>query len=338
MRSSRPWARTSPKDVTTGVVYFTVTSPDADTLTGASVDPTVAGMAQLHETVMDNGSMSMHEVESVPLEAGKSVTFAPGGYHLMFIGIAAPFEQGKRVKGTLVFEKAGKVEVEYAVEAIGAMGVSIIGANCGRGTDEMRVIAAEMAEARPAGVFLMTQSNAGLPKLVGDEFVYDGTPEVMADWARDMRELGIDSYRFSIAWPRILPDGTGAINPKGLAWYERFVDALLEADRVRREALQVLETARSKKNQLAAQIPKAPKDEKAAKLAEKGVEVGQQGDVLAHQAPQHLLDVRHRRVQVQHLRPHLLPAHERQQLLRQPRPALRLCEIPLARSATPPTF
>jgi 5-methyltetrahydrofolate--homocysteine methyltransferase len=79
-----------------------------------------------------------------------------------------------------------------AVEAISAMGVSIIGANCGRGVDEMRTIAAEMVEARPAGVFLMTQSNAGLPKLVGDEFIYDGSPQVMADWAAEMRELGID--------------------------------------------------------------------------------------------------------------------------------------------------
>ncbi len=63
---------------------------------------------------------------------------------------------------------------------------------CGRGVDEMRIIAAEMVEARPDGVFLMTQSNAGLPRLVGDEFLYDGTPEVMVEWARDMRALGIN--------------------------------------------------------------------------------------------------------------------------------------------------
>lgn len=84
------------------------------------------------------------------------------------------------------------VKPSQAVETVSALGAQVVGANCGRGVDEMRVIAAEMAEARPAGVFLMAQSNAGLPKLVGDAFVYDGTPEVMADWARDMRELGID--------------------------------------------------------------------------------------------------------------------------------------------------
>ncbi|MCX7004637.1 MAG: GH1 family beta-glucosidase [bacterium] len=44
-----------------------------------------------------------------------------------------------------------------------------------------------------------------------------------------MQQLGLRAYRFSISWPRILPDGTGAINEKGLAFYERLVDALLAA-------------------------------------------------------------------------------------------------------------
>lgn len=84
------------------------------------------------------------------------------------------------------------VKPSQAVETIAALGVRVIGANCGRGPDEIRVIAGEMAEARPAGVYLMTQSNAGLPKLVGDHFEYDGTPEVMEQYARDMRDLGIE--------------------------------------------------------------------------------------------------------------------------------------------------
>jgi beta-glucosidase len=43
-----------------------------------------------------------------------------------------------------------------------------------------------------------------------------------------MKELGLASYRFSISWPRIIPDGRGPVNPKGLAFYERMVDAMLE--------------------------------------------------------------------------------------------------------------
>ena len=45
-----------------------------------------------------------------------------------------------------------------------------------------------------------------------------------------MAELGVKAYRFSIAWPRVQPTGSGAFNEKGLAFYERLVDGLLERD------------------------------------------------------------------------------------------------------------
>ena len=69
---------------------------------------------------MDNGVMKMRmHGNGIEIKPGQTVEFKPGSYHLMFVGISQPVEQGKRVKGTLEFEKAGKVDVEYAVEAIG---------------------------------------------------------------------------------------------------------------------------------------------------------------------------------------------------------------------------
>jgi len=67
--------------------------------------------------------------------------------------------------------------------------------------------------------------------------IEDGaTGDVACDHVRRYREdvdlmsrLGLDAYRFSIAWPRVLPRGNGAINEAGLAFYDRLVDALLEA-------------------------------------------------------------------------------------------------------------
>lgn len=49
------------------------------------------------------------------------------------------------------------------------------------------------------------------------------------DDVRMMRDIGVKAYRFSVAWPRIFPDGTGQPNAKGLAFYNRLIDALLEA-------------------------------------------------------------------------------------------------------------
>ncbi len=79
-----------------------------------------------------------------------------------------------------------------AVAALAAEGVDAIGANCGRGPEEMATIASQLAGARTEGVLLVAQSNAGLPQVVGDHFEYDASPAVMADHARELRTLGID--------------------------------------------------------------------------------------------------------------------------------------------------
>jgi 5-methyltetrahydrofolate--homocysteine methyltransferase len=79
-----------------------------------------------------------------------------------------------------------------AMQHLSDLGVKIIGANCGRGVDEMRVIAKELVDARPPGIFIITQSNAGMPKLIGDTFFYQGTPEEMGRFAVEMQDLGIN--------------------------------------------------------------------------------------------------------------------------------------------------
>lgn len=79
-----------------------------------------------------------------------------------------------------------------ALRRLAELGVKIIGANCGNGPDEIRRVIGEMAAARPEGVFLMAQSNAGLPKWVEGHVHYDGTPEVMAEYALDMAAMGVN--------------------------------------------------------------------------------------------------------------------------------------------------
>ena len=84
------------------------------------------------------------------------------------------------------------VSPEQAVVELSNMGADVVGANCGRGFEEMETIASKMAEARPEGTLLFMQSNAGLPELVGADFVYNGTPEGMAELAGTLKSVGVD--------------------------------------------------------------------------------------------------------------------------------------------------
>jgi 5-methyltetrahydrofolate--homocysteine methyltransferase len=79
-----------------------------------------------------------------------------------------------------------------AVAHLAAGGADAAGANCGRGPDEMEIIAAQMVGARPSGLLLVAQSNAGLPHVVGDHFEYDATPGDLAAHADRLAGLGID--------------------------------------------------------------------------------------------------------------------------------------------------
>mgnify|MGYP003342752079 FL=1 len=79
-----------------------------------------AGRFEIHEMKTENGVMTMRGIPGgLEIKPGQTVEFKPGGYHVMFMDLKTPLQQGRSVKGTLVFEKAGTVEVEYAVEAMG---------------------------------------------------------------------------------------------------------------------------------------------------------------------------------------------------------------------------
>jgi periplasmic copper chaperone A len=80
-----------------------------------------AARVEMHESLEEDGVAKMRQIESgVEVKPGETVEFAPGGKHLMFFGLRQPLTKDERLKGELTFEKAGKVEVEFAIEAAGA--------------------------------------------------------------------------------------------------------------------------------------------------------------------------------------------------------------------------
>lgn len=115
-----PWARATPGGAKVGGGYVKITNNGAvpDRLIGGSLP--LAGTVEVHEMAMDNNVMKMRRVDGIEIKPGQTIELKPGGYHLMFMQLKEGLKAGETLKGTLVFEKAGVVEVEFKVAPIGA--------------------------------------------------------------------------------------------------------------------------------------------------------------------------------------------------------------------------
>jgi copper(I)-binding protein len=72
---------------------------------------------------VNNGVMTMAPLPNgVTIPAGGTVAFKPGSYHVMFVDLKHPLKQGDHVKAKLTFERAGSVDVDFHIEAMGATG------------------------------------------------------------------------------------------------------------------------------------------------------------------------------------------------------------------------
>jgi periplasmic copper chaperone A len=121
LQIEHPWSRVVPKgaDVAVGYLEIKNTGTAPDRLIGGSSE--IAGRFEIHEMKMEDGVMKMRPLEGgLEIAPGKSVKLEPSGHHLMFLDLKTPPVQGKFFRATLVFEKAGKVEVEFDVEGMGA--------------------------------------------------------------------------------------------------------------------------------------------------------------------------------------------------------------------------
>lgn len=122
LKISAAWARATPKGASVGGGYLTISNTGSapDRLVGGA--SAVAKEVQVHEMSMDNGVMKMRPVAGgLEIKPGATVTLKPGGYHLMFVRLKQPLKQGEHFKVTLEFAKAGKVDVDFTTEGIGAM-------------------------------------------------------------------------------------------------------------------------------------------------------------------------------------------------------------------------
>ena len=121
LKIGHPWARATPPTAPSGGGFLTVTNTGTTADRLVSVSSPAAAQVQVHEMKMDGTIMRMRELENgLEIPPGATVALAPGGLHLMMMGLKAPLKEATRVPVTLVFEKAGKIDVEMQVMALGA--------------------------------------------------------------------------------------------------------------------------------------------------------------------------------------------------------------------------
>jgi hypothetical protein len=123
---SQAWARPSLAGASNGVAYVTIvnhgTAPDRL----VAITTPVAAMAELHRDEMKDGVMSMRPAGPLPLAPGETASLAPGGLHLMLMGLKQTLKPGETFPLTFTFEKAGAITVTGTIattapDAHGAM-------------------------------------------------------------------------------------------------------------------------------------------------------------------------------------------------------------------------
>lgn len=114
LEAVQPWSRPAAAGGN-GAGYLTLVNrgKTADALVGASSP--AAQKVELHASSMAGGVMKMSQEQRVPLPAGGQVAFAPGGRHLMLIGLKAPLKTGDKVPATLRFASGQQLKVDFVV-------------------------------------------------------------------------------------------------------------------------------------------------------------------------------------------------------------------------------
>jgi copper(I)-binding protein len=116
-----PWTRATPGGAKIAGGYLKITNNGAgsDRFVGATSDAT--DRVEIHEMSMSDGVMKMRPLPNgLEIKPGETVELKSGGYHLMFMDLKQPLKQGDTLKATLKFEKAGSLDVNFNVNALGA--------------------------------------------------------------------------------------------------------------------------------------------------------------------------------------------------------------------------
>ena len=111
-----PWSRPTPPAARVAGGYVTLTNTGAESDRLIEVTSPIANRVEIHRSVIENGVASMRPIDGIELEPGTNVDFETERLHFMFIEPDRPLRDGDRFPATLVFERAGGVDVQFMVQ------------------------------------------------------------------------------------------------------------------------------------------------------------------------------------------------------------------------------
>ncbi|RCL03338.1 MAG: hypothetical protein JSC161_000081 [Candidatus Tokpelaia sp. JSC161] len=115
---SHPWARVMLPKVKVGLGSLIINNYGTESDRLMSLVSDVARRTAIYEMLMENDVMKMRQVDNgVTIRSGECVVFKPSGYHIMFFDPQKPFRKGDSFKASLLFEKAGQIDVIFRVDS-----------------------------------------------------------------------------------------------------------------------------------------------------------------------------------------------------------------------------
>lgn len=119
LQVSGTWSKATPPNAKVAGGYLTIDNRGRSDDRLLRVESSASQRVEIHEMSDVDGVARMRElVDGLPLPADKVTTLKPGGNHLMFIQPTLPFIEGESVHATLVFEKAGTLEVTFQIQSL----------------------------------------------------------------------------------------------------------------------------------------------------------------------------------------------------------------------------
>jgi len=121
--AKQAWSRATPKGAKVAAGYLTIENRGVQPDRLLSASSGAAAKVEIHQMSMQDGIMTMRPLDGgLAIPPDTTVTLVPGGDHIMFIGLIAPFEEDQRIPVLLNFERAGKIETIFEIGSVGAKG------------------------------------------------------------------------------------------------------------------------------------------------------------------------------------------------------------------------